>query len=160
GIEPGSVGKPGVDHWRSLVDAPAYPRDNAVDDLEEVFTVAEYDLRLGDLPLLLDVNVTRTVDHDVADPVVLEQQLERAESEGFVEHLVDQALALVAIQEGVLGVAELLDDAADLAAQRFGIDLGDAIHVEPVDQARVDQALERLVFRESRVNFARRLIPA
>ncbi len=83
----------------------------------------------------------------------LSKQLERPEAERLVEDLVDQPLALVAVQERVLGVAELLDDAPDLVAQRLGVDLGDAVHVEPVDQPHVDVALERLVLLLGRVDF-------
>ena len=46
----------------------------------------------------------------------------------------DQPLALVAVQQRVLGVAEMLDDAADLAAERVRVHLADPVHVEPVDQ--------------------------
>ena len=83
----------------------------------------------------------------------LSKQLERPEAEGLVEDLVDQPLALVAVQERVFGVAELLDDPSNVVAQRLGVDLGDAIHVEPVDQAHVDMALERLVLLLGRVDF-------
>ena len=72
---------------------------------------------LLDPALLLDEDLLRAVDHDVGDLVVLEQQLERAEAEGLVEDLVDQPLALVAVEQRVLGVAEVLDDAADLAPE-------------------------------------------
>ncbi len=47
-------GQPGVDHRRGLVDPAADPRDDPVDDLEQVLVVAEDDLRLLDPPLLLD----------------------------------------------------------------------------------------------------------
>ena len=72
----------------------------------------------------------------------LSKQLERPEAERLVEDLVDQPLALVAVQQRVFGVAELLDDASDLVAQRLGVDLGDAVHVEPVDEPHVDMPLE------------------
>ena len=83
----------------------------------------------------------------------LSKQLERPEAECLVEDLVDQPLALVAVQERVFGVAKLLDDPANLVAQRLGVDLGDAIHVEPVDQSHVDVALERLVLLLGGVDF-------
>ena len=60
------------------------------------------------------------VDQDVADLVVLEQQLERAEAEGLVEDLVDEPLALDAVEQRVLGVAQVLDDPADLARSVLG----------------------------------------
>ena len=90
----------------------------------------------------------------------LSKQLERPEAEGFVEDLVDQPLALVAVQERVFGVAELLDDASDFVAQRLGVDLGDAIHVEPIDQSHMDMAFERLVLLLGGVDFLGGLGPA
>ena len=72
------------------------------------------DLRPLDPAPLLDEDVLRAVDHDVADPLVLEQDLQRAEAEGLVEDLVDQPLPLGAVEHRVLGVEQVLDDAADL----------------------------------------------
>ena len=46
-VEPRAVGQPGVDHRRGLVDPAADPRDDPVDDLEQVLVVAEDDLRLA-----------------------------------------------------------------------------------------------------------------
>ena len=114
---------------------------------------------LLDPPLLLDEDLLRAVDHDVADLVVLEQQLERAEAEGLVEDLVDQALALVAVEQRVLGVAELLDDPPDLVAQGLRVHLADPVHVEPVDQLHVDVPLERLVRLDGRIGLLGRLAP-
>ena len=157
GVEPRAVGQPGVDHRRGLVDAAADPRDDPVDDLEQVLVVAENDFRLLDPAFLLDEDLLGAVDHDVADLVVLEQELERTEAEGLVEDLVDQTLPLVAVQERVLGVAEVLDHAPDLVAQRLRVHLADPVHVEPVDQPHVDMALERLVLLDGRVRFLDRL---
>ena len=92
-VEPRAVGEPGVDHRRGLVDPPADPRDDPVDDLEQVLVVAEDDLRALDPALLLDEDLLRAVDHDVGDLVVLEQQLERAEAERLVEDLARPAAA-------------------------------------------------------------------
>ena len=152
-VESRSVGQPGIDHRRGLVDAAADPRDDAVDDLKQVVVVAEADLRLLDPPFFLDIDVLGPVDHDVADLVVLEQQLERTEAECLVEDLIDQPLALVAVQQRVFGVAELLDDTSDLVPKRLGVDLGDAIHVEPIDESHMDVALERFVLGSGRVDF-------
>ncbi len=86
----------------------------------------------------------RAVDQDVADRRVLEQHLERAEAERLVEHLVDEPLALHAVEQRVLGVAQVLDDEADLAAQRVALQVADARQVELVDELAVDAALELL----------------
>ena len=106
---------------------------------------------LLDAPLLLDEDHLGAVDHDVGDLLVLQEQLQRPEAERLVEDLVDEPLALVAVQERVLGVAEVLDDAADLAAERGRVHLADPVHVEPVDELHVDVQLERLVGLVGRV---------
>ena len=48
-------------------------------------------------------------------------------------------------KQRILGVAEMFDDSSDLVAKRDGIDLGDPIHVEPVDESHVNVSLEGLV---------------
>ncbi len=110
-----------------------------------MLVVPENDLRALDATFLLDEDLLRPVDHDVGDLLVLEQELERSESERLVKDLVDEPLSLVAVEQRVLGIAEVLDNAADLVPERHGVHLADPVHVEPVDQAHVDVPLEDLV---------------
>ena len=160
GVEPRAVGQPGVDHRRGLVDPAADPRDDPIDDLQQVLAVAKDDFRLLDPALFLDEDLLGTVDHDVADLVILEQELERAETEGLVEDLVDQALAFVAIQQRVLGIAEMLDDGPDLVAQGLRVHLADPVHVEPVHELDVNMPFERLVLLDGRVDLLDRFGPS
>ena len=139
-----AVGQAGVDHRATFVDAPADLRHDAVDDLQQVVVVAELDVGLLHLAAAFDVDLVRPVDQDIADRRVLEQQLQRAEAERLVEHLVDEALALDAVEQRVFGVAQVLDDQADLAAQRVAFQVADARQVELVDQLAVDEALQLL----------------
>src|SRR5208337_1899380 len=122
--------------------------------------VAKDDFRLLDLAFFLDENLLGTIDHDVADLVILEQELERAEAEGLVEDLVDQALAFVAVQQRVLGIAEMLDNGADLVAQGLRVHLADPVHVEPVHELDVDMPLERHVLLDGRVYLLDRFGPS
>ena len=122
--------------------------------------VAKDDFRLLDPALFLDEDLLGTIDHDVADLVILEQELERAETEGLVKDLVDQALAFVAVQQWVLGIAELLDDAPDLVAQGLRVHLADPVHVEPVHELDVNMPFERLVLLDGRVIFLDRFGPS
>src|SRR5262249_52441579 len=82
------------------------------------------------------------VDEDVADRRVLQEYLERAETECLVEDLIDQPLALHAVEQRILGVAEPLDDKADLTAESVALQVADARQVEFIDQFAVDQTLE------------------
>ncbi len=63
------------------------------------------------LPLLLDVDVLRPVDHDLADRRVVEQALQRAEAEHVVGQLGGEAGPFLAAERDVL----LLDDLVELA---------------------------------------------
>ena len=96
------------------------------------------------LPRRSHVDLLRPVDQDIADGRVLEQHLQRAEAERLVEHLVDQPLALHAVEQRVFGVAQVLDDQADFAAQRVAVQVADARQVELVDELAVDEPLEFL----------------
>ena len=98
----------------------------------------KHDGGLFHLAAALDIDVLRAVDQDVADRRILQQHFQRSEAEGLVEHFVDQPLALVAIQQRVFGVAEMLDDQADFAAQRVAFQLADPRQIELVDELAVD----------------------
>ena len=52
GVDPRSVGQPRIHHRARLVDAAADPRDDLVDDPEQVLLVLEFHLRRLELPLL------------------------------------------------------------------------------------------------------------
>ena len=134
GVDAGAVRQAGVHHRAGLVDAPADLRHDAVDDLQQVVVVAELDVGLLQLAAALDVDLVRPVDQDVADRRVLEQHLQRAEAEGLVEHFVDELLALHAVEERVLGVAQVLDDPADVAPEGVRVQVVDPRQVEPLDQ--------------------------
>ena len=101
-------------------------------------------LGLLHLAAALDVDVLRAVDEDVADRRVLQQHFQRPQAERLVEHLVDQPFALVAVQQRVFGVAEMLDDQADLAAEHVAFQFADPRQVELVDQLAVDPLLQGL----------------
>src|SRR5207248_11549985 len=103
---------------------------------------AALDLGLLQLAAALDVALVRAVHQDVRDRRVLEQDLQRAEPERLVEHLLDQLLALDAVEERVLGVAQVLDDAADVAPHGVAGQVADAGEVEPLDELRVDLPLQ------------------
>ncbi len=109
-----------------------------------MIVVAEGDFRLLDSAVLFDEDVLGAVDHDVGHAFFLQQDFERAEAERFVQHFFDQSLALGAIEQRVFGVAQVLDDEANLAAERISLEVADLRQVEFVDQLAVNQPLERL----------------
>ena len=145
-VHAGAVRQAGVAHRADFVDAPADLRHDAVDDLHQVLVVAELHGGLFQAAAAFDVHVLRAVDHDFADRRLLEQHFERAEAEGFVEHFLDQAIAFVAVEERVLGVAQVFDDEANLAAKHFAFQLADARQVELVDELGVNPPLDVFEF--------------
>ena len=85
---------------RGLIHPPADPADDPADDLDQVPLVVEDDLGPAQAAAALDVDALRAVDQNVGDGRVAHQDLERADPEGLVEDLADQALALGHAQEG------------------------------------------------------------
>src|SRR5207344_681225 len=67
GIDTGTVGQAGVDHRGRLVDASADRGDDPVDDAHDVVVVLEDDVGQLQLAGAFDVDLARSVDHDLGD---------------------------------------------------------------------------------------------
>ncbi len=141
-VDAAAVGQAGVDHRRGFVDPPADRRDDLLDDPEQVPLVLEAHRRRLEHAVALDEHAVVAVDQDVGDRRVLEQRLERPEAEQFVEHVVDQLLALGMVERVVLLGQLLEDDVADFVLDllaRHGFERG---QVDEVEQALVQLDLE------------------
>ena len=66
----------------------------------------------------------------------------RAQAESLVQHFLDQSVALVAIEQRPFGVAQVLHDQPDLAAQHVAGQVADFRQVEFLDQLAVDPSLQ------------------
>ena len=143
-VDAAAVGEAGVDHRAGLVDAPADLADDAVDDLPQVRVVAERTSASSSRPAALDVDAVEAVDQDVGDRRVLQQRLERAEAEGLVHHVVHQPFLLGAVEQALLGLAQLADEDADLGADGVRRQRLQVLHVQPLDQLLVDADLQLL----------------
>jgi hypothetical protein len=143
-VHAAAVGEPGIHHRADFVHAAADLRHNAVDDLQQVGIVAEVDAGLFQAAAALHEDVLGAVDQNVADRAVLQEQLQRTEAEGLVQHLLDQPLALAAIEQRLFLVAQVLDDEANLLAEHVARQLADAGQVELIDELAVDLPLEVL----------------
>jgi hypothetical protein len=150
-------GRPRVDHRARLVDAAADAADDAVDDLPQVLVVAELHVRQLDAARALDVDAVGAVDEDVADRLVLQQRLERAEAERLVHHVVHQPLLVVAVEQALLALAQLADDDADLVADGVRRQRHQVLHVQPLDELLVDADLHLLEVRRPLRVLRRRL---
>ena len=65
-VDAAAVGQPGVDHRAGLVDPPADPAGDPLDDLEQVPLVVERHVDTLQPAVPLDVGRLGAVDHDVA----------------------------------------------------------------------------------------------
>ncbi len=144
-VDAGAVRQPGVDKGRGLVDPPPHLGDDPFDDRHQVVVVLEGDLGLVQLPVLLDVNLPRAVDHDVGDLRILEQRLQGPKPKGLVLDLEDQPLPLYPCERNPLGGDETFHDGLDDPRELLRGDLGDGGEVQPVDELAVDAAFELLV---------------
>ena len=94
GVDPGAVGQAGVDHRRGLVDPPADPRDDLVDDAPQVALVDEGGVGRVEPAVALDVDLVGAVDHDFGDRRVAQVRLERPVAEDVVGDLLRDARAV------------------------------------------------------------------
>ena len=94
GVDARAVGQARVDHRRAVVDAAADAAHDAVDDAHQVLVVLERRRHRFELAAALDEHLLVGVDQDVADRLVAQQRLERAEAEHLVEHVAENGVAL------------------------------------------------------------------
>ncbi len=97
-----------------------------------------------DLPLPLDVDVLRTIHHDLGDTVVREKGLQRAEPQNLGHDLLEELLPLRAAENHALLSQDILVHAADRAADLVGMDDVQR-RIQLGDQAILDARFQVLV---------------
>ena len=102
-----------------------------------MFVGLERDIRELELPLPLDVDPERTVDHDLGHRVVVEEGLDGAEPEDLVDDLLEHPLALDPGDDRPVLVDEAVEHALDLGAD--GLHVGE---VQPGVEVVDDPGLE------------------
>ncbi len=75
--------------------------------------ILEADRRLLEHAVSLDEHAVMAVDQNVGDRRVFQQRLDRPKAQQFVEHVIDQLLALGMVERVPLLVEFLEDDVAD-----------------------------------------------
>ena len=143
GVDAAAVGQAGVHQRRRFVDVPAERSDDALEDAEHGLRRAERLLHPLQPAGPLDVDLGRAVHHDLADGLVGEIGLERAEAEGLVDHVLHQLLAVeVRIQLAGLVHAgdDLPDGALGLLPQLVG---SQSLEIEPAQIEGFDQPIVR-----------------
>ena len=138
GVDAGAVREARIDQRARLVDAPADPTDDLVDDAAQVRLVGEPRVDRVDLARPLHEDVVRAVDHDLGDLRVTQQRLERAVAEDLVGDLLRDPGAVGVRERRLLGVDRLLERLPHLGGE---LGLGKVRVVE----ARPEAVDERLV---------------
>jgi hypothetical protein len=78
-VDAAAVPEPGVSHRAAEVDPSADRADDEVDDAEQVVVILELPIGEQDLPVALNVDLLRTVDHDLGQTVVENEVADGAE---------------------------------------------------------------------------------
>src|SRR5947207_6057340 len=145
GVHARAVGQARVYHGRAFVDAPAHPRHDAVDDLQQVLVVAEDDRRRLELAEPLDVDLTRGVDQDVGDVRVAHERLDRPEAVDLVQDLLGEPFAVAHAERDRLFLDEHGDRALQLRGGLVHLDARQIGQVHAVEQLAMDAELQVLV---------------
>ena len=125
-----------------FIDPPADRRHDLLDDAHQVPLVLEPDRRRLQHAVSLDEHAVVPVDQDVGDRRVLEQGLDRPQAEQFVEHVVDQLLALGMVERVALLVEFLENDVADLFLDLLARHVFERRQVDEAEQALVKLDLQ------------------
>ncbi len=125
--------------------------DDLLDDVHEVRVVLEADFSFFEHAGALDVDFFGSVDQDVVDRRVLQQRLERAEGEHFVEDGARELLSLLWREWNFDLGDDLLDDGESLPAGWFVVRCRDFFQIEAVQQIAMEADLEFLIGSEIEV---------
>src|SRR5438445_116958 len=111
--------------------------DDSLDHARDVLVADERDVRELQLALALDVRAERPVDHDLGDGVVVQERLDRTESEDLVHDLLEHSLTLDARDDDAFLVDELVEHLLDGRLDRLRVG-----EVEPRVEVVDDPALQ------------------
>ena len=145
GVDAGAILQAGVHHGRRFIDAAADAGDDAVDDLHQVLVVFEREPRDFKLAAALDVDAVETVDENIGDGRILEQGLERAEAEDFVENFARQALAFGEAERNGFAVDGVADQDENFFAGRVAVGASEFFEVQAVQDLAMKIGLYLLI---------------
>ena len=118
-----------------------------------MLVVVENHVALGQLALTLDVNMTRPIDHDLANLGIIEQDLQRPEAQDIRRDALEHPGALGSGQHDVLAVEDRIEDIFDLLAHFCGIRKIE-LWVKLADQLVLDTAAD--IYKVTIITLARR----
>ena len=144
-IHAGAVGEPGIHHGRGFIHAPAYARDDAVDDLHQVLVVLEAQAGGLEFARPLDVYPVVAVHQNVGNRGILEQRLQRAEAENLVQNLPRQTLALGETEGHRFVVDGVANQQQNFFAGRFSRGAPQLLKIQAIQDLAVKIGLYLLV---------------
>src|SRR5207302_1697692 len=148
-IHPRAIGKTGVDHGRGLIDPPANPRDDPIDDLAELAFVLENQIGLPDATSAFGEDRLRPIDHDLADLGVFQQGFQWTQAKDVMQDQLGE-LGPVVLGQLELGlVAVLVGELCDAALDHIAADRV-RILTEGRDQAFMNGPLDGVNIRDAR----------
>ena len=89
-IHPMALRQACIHHRRGLIDPTAQRPDDAVDQHAHLVIVLEGDIALHDAAFPFEIDLSSAVDHDLGDPFIFDERLQRAHTEHHVDQLLGQ----------------------------------------------------------------------
>ena len=108
----------------------------------------------------LHIDQVRGGHQDVADVGVLKERLQRAETEHFIEDLLDHAVLLQQAEGGLLLFDELGDRGSDFGAHALAGHGGERLQIDPVEELAMEREFQLLVLRGVAVGSEKAAYPA
>jgi hypothetical protein len=135
-------GESRIDHWARLVDATADPAGDALRYVDEMLGITKPRSRLFELAASFDVDVEWSICQDVSDFVVIEERLERSQTDHVVAEVGGERGFLEFVELNPVLGRDLADQLGDFAPQsRAGNETGDG-RVDSGHQNRPDLLLQ------------------
>ena len=113
----------------------------------QVAIVFEAHQRLLQDAVALNVNGFVVVDQNIGDRWILQERLQRTESEDLVENFLDDPVLFDQAERRLLFLHQLRYRGADFRAHPLPGHRGQSLEIDPVQQLAVQRELELLVFR-------------
>jgi hypothetical protein len=146
-VDARAVGEAGIDQRRRFVYAASDARNHFFNDAEKVNIVLELDRRAVEFAETFHIDQLGSGDQDIGDGRILEEGFQRAQTEDFVEDLLDHPVFFGQVKRGIFFLHQLGHHGAHFRASPVSYDRRKSLQVNAVEQAAVYQELEFLIFR-------------
>ena len=145
GVDARAVRQAGVHHRRRLVDAPAHPGDDPVENRHQVPVVEKTRAGAFEQSLALDINMAIGVDQDVGDARIAEERFDRAESAQFIDDFTDEKLEFLLVQEGFFLAKYIAYHFRQFGAGVLDVHGIEGFQIDFLDQAGMNLVLDGVI---------------